>query len=169
MLYTSLLHPSETALFFWTTVEQITATCSISSERKSPKVFSFGRKLYYFFIKDKAGKMLFVFRTAQVFVVWHMVKMSSQGLQRHNCSKKPSLPPELQIFLSSLESREALIWLQAWLAHFVLPWCRKECKLEVEGRSGEGGEAELENNYRDNRRRNWDGFTFYAGGYCPIS
>ena len=31
--------------------------------------------------------------------------------------------------------------------------------------SGEGGEAELENNYRDNRRRNWDGFTLHAGGY----
>ena len=31
-----------------------------------------------------------------------------------------------------------------------------------------GGEAELENNYRDNRRRNWDGFTLHAGGYCPI-
>ena len=28
-----------------------------------------------------------------------------------------------------------------------------------------GGEAELENNYRDNRRRNWDGFTLHAGGY----
>ena len=28
-----------------------------------------------------------------------------------------------------------------------------------------GGETELENNYRDNRCRNWDGFTLHAGGY----
>ena len=35
--------------------------------------------------------------------------------------------------------------------------------MQSNGRSGEDGEAELENNYRDNRRRNWDGFTFHGG------
>ena len=35
--------------------------------------------------------------------------------------------------------------------------------VQSNGRSGEDGEAELENNYRDNRRRNWDGFTFHGG------